>query len=193
MPIFAAALGCGGESDRDSARDPLPPIMICEALDACGGDPVGNWQVVETCNPSSPLRESMCDGGVVSFEQTGLEVQGSLSIGADGAATLSTSSRETREIVVPDACGGTDCAALEDDYGNPGAGSARAQCTSSDGACRCSVELVIPRTSASVTWTVSNSTLTLEGSGLSFPFEYCRQGAELRLRSEGLGLRLQLR
>jgi hypothetical protein len=190
----ACAMACGEDDPRAGDDEPLPPVIQCAAFTACGGDPTGNWRITETCVVDAALREQVCaadpNGASVRIELTGYVLEGSFELEAGGSAKLTLSSKETRQSDTPFACGGEDCQALEDDLANPGAGRASAECTVNESVCHCAAEFEIPRTSASGTWSVSGSTLTVTSSGFGLPFEFCREGEVLYLRDPIRGLRL---
>lgn len=197
MFSLGAGAGCGGDSDPTPARedDPIPPLVVCEAFTACGGDPTGSWTIVQSCFAGPSVREGTCASvpgtGPVRLEQTGYEVEGAFAINSDGSASLTAGSRESLVYDAPREC--ADCQMLEDEFSNPGAGRSEASCTASETSCHCEIELEIPRSTEAGSWVATDSTLAFTSSGSALTFEFCREGDAMRLSISDREFRLERR
>ncbi len=77
LSVTALALaGCGGGTDDDDEG------MNCGAVEGCGGDLVGQWNVVDVCVTGSPPADNPECEGAISWGQ--VDASGTVELTADG-------------------------------------------------------------------------------------------------------------
>lgn len=118
--VLCVVAACGGDdpscpvpADAAPIPEPGPLDPLCEG-EACGGDPVGTWQVVASCARGSGDGSFFnCPEGEVHFGDD-FEVRGTWVFGADGVVTTDVSERVSGRMFLPLSCYGlTACDQLE--------------------------------------------------------------------------------
>jgi len=150
MGVLVAILGgfaCGGD---DGGEDP-PPSSNCPKLEACGGDPVGDWKVGGICveNPEAFVRSlvnnSACNDVVKSTRD--IEGDGTYNLKADKTGNSEITVSAVGEFAFTDACvkalsignsAATDCAKVQAELDKQES-VASASCTASGALCNCTV------------------------------------------------------
>jgi hypothetical protein len=165
--LAAILAGCGGDDDGN---------LDCSQFSACGGNPVGEWTVIDACFDDLPMPEiDNCPEASASVE--GVVVTGSVDIRDDGSYATQVDSSGTVVITVPLSClnGGT-CAQLSQAAGVP--------CTTNGDACDCENELD-DQSQETGSWEVDGSTITLTDSdGNADDADFCVQGDVLKAQSQ---------
>lgn len=165
--LVVAMGGCGGDDDGN---------LDCGDFSACGGDPVGDWSVVDACVDRAPDPEiENCPDASASIGD--VVVDGTVMVRDDGSYATDVDISGTVVISVPLSClqGGT-CADLSQAAGVP--------CTDNGDACDCTGDFD-DSTQETGTWEVTGSTLTLTDSGGdSSDASFCVQGDVLKAQPE---------
>lgn len=190
--VLCLSISCvgSGTSDGDSAST-FPGE--CGTFTACGGDPVGEWDLVSMCLydvqalGNSGVDQPECQN---VFRGVDYNVTGSFMMDASGNATIELSANMDFDFVYNQACvtalGGpqltsAECASLEESLvqstDSPFEGGA---CTFSPGQCSCLVTYMPIMDSSSGTLTQKGDTL-VNSSGEAESF--CIKGDTLELTS----------
>ena len=165
-------------SDTADTQDSSPDLVAeCETT-ACGGDPTGEWELVQTCFDDSATDFGKCAGTTIRLSD--FQLQGSLSLGADGGYTNTiTGGTFSTEVAVPAVC-------------NPTASCADVQATlttdytcADDGAGGCACASTSPWSASDDqgTWSAADTDLAMGDA--SAPF--CTDSDELWVDLTGAG------
>jgi hypothetical protein len=178
----ALLTGCGGGG---GAFGDCAALM--GAFDACGGDPVGTWDVTRACGEAleSPFADE-CPASTIS---------GTIGFALSVTITATTVQFGTStwswdvDIVVPQSCLGAieaaDCNALAELLcSDPGC---TASCQASGADCRCDFGgQDVESGSPAAPYTIANGTMTIDyGGGDTDAFRYCVKGSEMAFRGDG--------
>ncbi len=166
--LAAVLAGCGGDDDGGS--------LDCSEFSACGGNPVGEWTIIDACFDQLPMPEiDNCPDATSSVED--VVVTGSVTVRDDGSYATQVDSSGTVTITVPmDCLDGATCAQLSQAAGVP--------CSENGDACDCQDE-VSDQGQETGTWEANGSTLTLTDSdGNVDDADYCVQGDVLKAQSQ---------
>jgi hypothetical protein len=177
-PIVSACDGGGGS---------------CGKVQPCGGDVVGDWNIVGACITSAALEnfDIGLDCPTATSSVTGLNVSGSASFNADLTYTRTQTLSATVQLTIPMSClmveGGITLTCAQFDQGlqqalamQPGLYQS-AHCAGST-TCSCTFILSPQTRSESGTYTTSGTTLTTTSStGATDADQYCVQGNELHI------------
>lgn len=98
----------GDTSDTGDTGDTAAPT--CDGT-PCGGDPVGNWTVVEACADASGIQIPDCPSATVEVRD--FSYAGTIAIESTGTVTSLFTRSVTLGAVLPDSCiGGATCAQI---------------------------------------------------------------------------------
>lgn len=165
--LLAALGGCGGDDDGN---------LDCGDYSACGGDPVGEWTVVDACIDGAPDPEiDGCPDATATIDD--VVVDGTVMVRDDGSYATNVDIAATVVITVPLSClqGGT-CADLSQAAGVP--------CNENGDACDC-MSHSDSSDQESGTWEVNGSTLTLtDSAGDPSDASFCVQGDVLKAQPQ---------
>jgi hypothetical protein len=146
------------------------------ASTACGGDPVGDWTITESCYSDAWFDVEDCAGWQARLID--VRLTGSLHVGSDGRYVADLASIDwSLEVVVPAAClDGQTCADLQ-------AQSDGATCVEDGaGGCTCTGDQSFPGLTAEGDWTAAEGGLTLApDAGSTATSPYCADPDELWL------------
>ena len=165
--IAAALAGCGGDDDDGN--------LNCSDFSACGGDPVGEWTIVDACFDDVPAPEiENCAEATATVDD--VVVTGSVEIRDDGSYATQIESSATIVITVPKDClDGATCAELAD--------AAGVDCTDNGDACDC-MQDSDDQDQETGSWEADGSTITLTNSdGDADEADFCVQGDVLKSQS----------
>ena len=184
--LALCALGCGGGTSPGGADGG----GCAPSFRPCGGDVVGTWRAVPTCNPVQPTHSlNGCQGE--TFDLTGVVSTVTWTFGEDHSFTITTSAQGSATVSAPTACLiGTTGLPLDCDDAGAGAmyaariaftgGKAGAPtCTAAADACQCTIPFVSAPAISNNTYSTSGTTLTVIQSGGSNPLDYCVSGNTL--------------
>jgi hypothetical protein len=164
--LCMAVLGVGCGDDDGGGLD-------CSAFTACGGDPVGSWNILGVCLGPDPDFIPGCDGETAT---TNVSTTGTVTVTASNYMTSVTSSG-TINLTVPGSClptGVTSCEQLN------GADQTCTGNVASSCACTGTVDSTDMEEG---TYTTSGGMLTLMPTGgTPETLEYCVQGNTFRVR-----------
>jgi hypothetical protein len=166
--LAAVLAGCGGDDDGGS--------LDCSEFSACGGDPVGEWSIIDACFDDLPMPElDNCPEATASVED--VVVTGSVNVRDDGSYSSMTESSATIVIHVPmDCLQGASCADLAQAAGVP--------CSDDGDSCKCQDDTE-DRSQETGSWERDGSTLTLTDSeGNVDEADFCVQGDVLKAQSQ---------
>ena len=163
--IFAG--GCGDDGGASGNN-----LALCANFEACGGDPVGTWELDSSCFDGN-IEIPGCTAATfdIQISQTGTVV-----LNDDGSYTSSVVTEGFTEVSAPASClmGITDCGLLNDpDEGVACTGNAEESCT-----CTSSLDDTDTDTG---TWTTAGNTLTITSGGEPDVFEYCVSGSTMTI------------
>lgn len=165
--LAAALVGCGGDDDGS---------LDCSEFAACGGDPVGQWTIVDACLDGD-LQPDIdgCPEATGTIED--VVVSGSVELRDDGSYANNTSSMGTVVLTVPMSClDGATCEQLSQAAGVP--------CSENGDACDCQQDFD-DSSQESGSWESSGSTITLTDSdGNVNDVSYCVEGDVLKAQQE---------
>ena len=165
--LAAAVAGCGGDDDGN---------LDCSQFSPCGGNPVGEWTIVDACFDELPMPElDNCPQATASVDD--VVVNGTVEIRDDGSYATMTSTSATVVVNVPmDCLQGASCAQLSEAAGIP--------CTTNGDACDCENELD-DQSQETGSWEVDGSTITLTDSdGNADDADFCVEGDVLKAQSQ---------
>jgi len=184
--------GGGGESGSGGGAT----TTACGEFAACGGDPVGDWALVEFCNldpndfiDDPALNDPACEG---VFDSWDLDIDETLSFRADGTTSMTASGSiafdlefvpQCVEVMVERPLNDGEfelfCEAMDTDLSDPAmAETMYGSCSVTLGSCQCHVEEPMPGSAQSGTYTVDGNTLVDEGGDAS---DFCVRGDILTL------------
>ncbi len=126
FPLVLLLAGCHkdassaarGDAEGEGAFKNADGIEIVECNDrfrACGGDPVGSWEVYAVCDPGigGDLLDGVCDA--LEYTVTEDRSTGTVELGADGAYDRVYKFDVDYDVFVPDRClGPLSCSLLAD-------------------------------------------------------------------------------
>jgi hypothetical protein len=162
------------DSDTDSDSD---ADLACDD-DACGGDPIGSWQIVDSCLDFQIDPPETCPTATVTVDAS---FTGTASFDADGTFDRTVNLSGDSTMTFPASClEGATCAQIEAQVqpNFPDITCADAAA----GACACTYSIEQDQ-SDSGTWEVSGSTLTTTGTdGEPEAAEFCVSGDTFLLR-----------
>lgn len=170
--------------------------LECGTFDACGGEPVGTWNVRSVCvqdalNIATRGLQN-CADLLVAYERT---ASGTVALLPDGTLEMDLTIEGTQELRLHDACaeriyGGVAsdevCATYEEQL-NGNANEPAASCALDGDACACDVAIT-NSLMFSGTFTVEDNTIQ-DGSG---PAPFCVDGDELTIEYGTAGRRIAL-
>lgn len=169
----AASLGCGDGGGTGGGT--------CASNASCGGNIVGTWTIVQTCNART-VKAKTC--GDETYTVSNPVQTGTLAFRADGTATVVLRTTGTLVDVLPPICltnTGQTCADVEASYRElvqSGADYTSATCTDNAGTCECTLGFDTT-SNVSGTYTTSGSTFTVLSPGDSNTQTYCVTGSTL--------------
>jgi hypothetical protein len=149
---------------------------------ACGGDPVGTWNVAGVCTDrtfENPLAEN-CPESTYSVS---LDMNGTIDVRSDGTYSTDTSTVIVSSFSLPSSCLEanqiTSCDQIVTALTSDGQ---QASCSGdADSSCRCTVTNEDP-SSATGTWSANGSELTInDGSGADVS-TFCVEGSTLKIQ-----------
>ena len=154
--VAAAALGACGDEDLECS------------FEACGGDPVGTWNIDGACSPATGGTDEDCPGATLVRSVT---YAGTWNFEADMTYQVDGQALETLQGSFPRTCLGqiSRCEDLAEEG---------LTCRTAGERCECSGVSSEPFDLVG-TWTSSGSSLTLDG----VPWAYCRAAGSLRMQS----------
>ena len=155
LPLVLMLAACGG-GDDDAAPD-------C-SFAACGGDPVGEWDV-SFCLDDEPLEDDDCPDA--RFDVS-VDIDGSWSFRDDMTHEAMVTTTLSMDATIPQSCQqGRPC---EEDE----------ECVTEGDSCRCRFTLEDPDT-VSGTWTASGTSLTFESEDGDASTPYCVDGDVMKM------------
>jgi hypothetical protein len=166
--VAAALAGCGGDDDGGN--------LNCSDFSACGGNPVGEWTIVDACIDGAPQPDiDGCPEASAAFDD--VVVSGTVEIREDGSYATSVNTMATLILTVPMSClDGATCAQLSEAAGVP--------CTAEGDACDCTSELD-ESDQETGTWETSGSTISLTDSDdMVSESTYCVEGDVLKAQQQ---------
>jgi hypothetical protein len=148
---------------------------------ACGGDVVGTWKFTDACvsGPEDPLAKQ-CATSAFHISET---VTGTVTFDSNGTYTSTNATSTTEDTTIPASCtGGETCAQLQTSISQLriGGTTTMATCTDASGGCSCHAITAAPSTTASATYSVSGTIITIGG----IPTPYCVQGNGLLIETQ---------
>jgi hypothetical protein len=179
--------GTGGE----------PPDGVCEDITACGGDPLGIWNVSENC--TEVVLDLGAELGCESIPATGSAVVTGTFTFADGLMTQDTVQTVDVTMLIDDACAQTlvglpnvtaadvcplVSAQLMMDPDTPGT------CAVAPGGCRCDVtQGPTPNVQADPYEVVGTQIIVTDSAdGTTGALDFCQEGDELHLHADAVDL-----
>ena len=197
MGVLAAVsscfLSCGGDDEPGDG----PNTGDCEAVNACGGNPVGDWTIGSLCvsDPqkffASLVGEAACADALK--DTMNIEGKGNYNIRDDRMAvsTLVVSGQASFEFT--DACvkalgiadsAASECAKVQTELmKDPSSGVKSATCSASGATCNCMVD--------SETSLAGNGSYTISGNNIevrSLVQPFCVEGNSLSLQTTTMGV-----
>jgi hypothetical protein len=190
--VSSGAWGCGGDDGGDT-----PPNGggNCPAVQACGGDPVGDWSSDDVC-VSDP--DKLFEGAVNQPEckdaltdSSAIDTSGTYSLTADKKVNSDIKLSGTGTFLFNDACvkalevaqsAAAECSKIQAELSKQ-SGVKSATCTAKAPNCECVMSLETALKGMS-TYTVADNKITV--MGVAQPF--CVQGSKLTLQSTANGV-----
>ena len=191
--VSGGAWGCG--DDGGDPPDTNGGGGKCPALQACGGDPVADWNVQEVCvgDPEAlfeaAVNQPECKEALKSSSP--IDASGTYKLTADKKLTSAIKLSGTGTFLFNDACvkalgvatsAAAECSKIQTELAKQ-SGVKSATCTAKAPNCECVVGLESDLT-GSGTYTVADNKITV--MGLVQP--YCVKGNELTLQSTSQGV-----
>jgi hypothetical protein len=181
--LFCLALG-GGPAIASCGDGGATGPTSCSQIQPCGGDVVGTWHFVGTCQDTVTMTaqaESECPGG--SVDHATVDVSGTVTYRADLSYTLTAltqSSSETKTI--PLSCTSyASCAELQTSLGaGPSNGTVSASCTGTT-TCVCAVSSSVGPLNDVGTYILSGTNLITSGVDSQELNPYCVRNDRLDL------------
>ena len=184
--VVAGLAGCGSGTDGGASSGD-----VCPALEPCGGDLVGEWELVGTCATFDlaelARRVTQADECSDLYRDVNLEYTGTLAFDGNGAYTRSLVMVESTRLVLTSECNAAitgESAPLTDSacqtFADQGAASqpdATVSCSFVEGSCHCNAVASFAD-AAEGSYTLSGNAVSFDGGS---PREYCVQGLTLRL------------
>lgn len=167
--------GGGGGGDDDDAAS-------CDFA-ACGGDPVGEWRIADSCVTYDTSPPEDCPEADASYGT--VDMSGTMSLDADGTYSLSTSMSFDVTIDFPTSClGGATCDQIEQNLVLSFPGSS---CQTSAQGCACTSPFD-ESSDETGTWEADGGTLrVVDQGGDPTDLDLCATGGSLQLRSASEG------
>ena len=178
-----------------AAVDPAanPPTCPDEAFEACGGDLVGHWQLVDFCSPEGPAgaprqcegpgdEQPACQGGI-NVSECKLRYQGTADFSDDGRLDVWFGVSMSVRYVFDDACVLTISAGTSPAEACTGMGSARLQCVYTDGRCTCIADSEPEGEGNTIDYRIDDGQVWIAGS----PGRYCVEEDAATLRFDPFG------
>jgi hypothetical protein len=184
MLVAIAVAGCDGDSKGGSCAQP----------DACGGDVVGTWKIVDSCIDFElpPIDSDFCPQATASVADIALS--GGVTYDADLTYSSTLTMAFSFVIKYPLSCfssGGQTitCAefndALQEELAaNPNPDFQSYTCASAGSFCNCTAVATPMTQTESGTYTTTSGRITTTSSGDSSTDKYCVQGDTLHLISD---------
>lgn len=174
--------GGGGDGDDDDDDG-----AAC-GFDACGGDAVGHWRIVDSCVTFDSTPPDDCPEAQTSYGTP--DVSGTLAIEDDGTYEMSTETSFDLTIDFPTSClGGASCDLVEQNLVGSFPGST---CTDSALGCACTSPFDSSSTETG-TWDADGDVVrVVDQGGDSEDLDYCATTGALALRSTAGGGTLEM-
>lgn len=198
MGVLAAMsscfLSCGGDDDSTSNGNDLGD---CEAVEACGGNPVGDWTVDEVCvsDPKKLFAALVGDQACASSLTDVGDITGSgnYNLRDDMMAVSTLVVAATAEFAFTDACvkaigiansAASECAKIQTELtSDPSSGVKSATCAASGSTCNCTIASEVSL-AGDGSYTVSGNNISIRN--LTQPF--CVSGNNLELQTTTMGV-----
>ncbi len=189
--------GGQGEGEGEAVVDHGPLICPGDDFDACGGDLLGRWKLLDFCTPDNRLAgkpiecggpgedEPKCQGGR-NARQCILGYGGTANFTADGDLFLELGVATWVRYAFEDDClltlypAAADAEAACDALANP----PRLSCTYSDGLCTCTADGEPQSERQPTVYTVEGGTITVAGRATG---AYCVGGGRLTIDFDPFG------
>jgi hypothetical protein len=185
LPLLALGLrllvACGGS--------PTSPAATCGKVSPCGGDVVGDWTIVASCQTGIQFDFAFCPQ--YTIDASGLATTGTFSLKEDQSYTVATTAGGSFEVDFPSSCvaAGTTCAdltpavqtVLEQMLGP----ALQSVTCAGDAACACTVLPVPSDNNGSGTYVLSGTAFIAtpaDGTPL-VSYDYCSQRNTLHLET----------
>lgn len=165
VALLTATAACGGDDDGGD--------FSC-TFEACGGDPVGEWTIVEACIGEFSI--DACPEAEVDY--SGVTQSGTVVVLDDGTYSTSIQTMGQATALIPRTCfQGATCEQVS-------MGSDELDCTGVGEDCDCTIDAT-STDSENGTWTSSGNTLTTTASGgTPETVEYCVDGDSFKIHPE---------
>ena len=195
--VSSGTWSCGGD-DSDSTPSNNAGhggSEDCPALQACGGDPVGDWKVDDVClaNPEDLFdafaNQPECKNSLTHTEP--IEASGGYNLGSDKKAVSTISVKGSGTLSFNDACvkalgvgqsASGDCTKVQAELAKQ-SGVKSATCTVKAPNCECNLALEVALAGMG-TYSVSGDKLTVNGTAQPF----CVKDGKLTLESTSNGV-----
>jgi hypothetical protein len=189
IAIGVAFLGCSSSNGASGS---------CGKVSPCGGDVVGTWKIVDSCEEGSSLSTANSSCPSETGQVTSMSASGTATFNSDMTYALSLTESFSETLSVPMSClsmGGitVTCDELTTALGGllESDGGTTTNCTASGSGCDCNISLSGLTTNDMGTYTVSGNTLTTTSTtspGTTGGGDYCVQGGNtLHLISTQMG------
>ncbi len=198
LGLVAAFLGaCGG---TDGAGKPSPSSLEPEQCPAvpspCGGELVGEWEVIDACStlaPTNPAAE--CANALLTL--ISVDVEGEQSFLADGTTVSSGSVEQTMRFDMPLNCLARPCTELADSFRRDFEDEYEVldvRCEEQSEMCVCAATIRQTLLSSQETYTVEDTRITtIDAEGEVDVEDYCVEGDRATFVSDELIVVLQRR
>lgn len=186
--VAVASSGCGSDGGGKDVNVGGP--TGCGQVAPCGGDLTGTWMLTTACITADGLRETVSASGCpgISVEVSELNTIGKVTFSADGTYSTDGLSAQTLATVsLPVACAiGGSCQAEEESLQSDE--TVESGTCSGTSTCVCTAREVQTDSGATGTFSISGTTVTLDGGGLlGEGGSYCVEGTHLHLISPTAG------
>ncbi len=197
MGVLAAMsswiVACGGDDGEDT---PSNGDNMCPSLEACGGDPVGDWTIDDICvtNPrtffASTVGVRECADALK--KTSGIEGSGMYRLTAEKMAVSTLVVTATADFEFSDACvkalgvadsAASECSKIQDELTKDSSMVKGATCTASGANCNCTVMSAVSF-AANASYTVEANSIKVQN--LDQPF--CVQGSTMKLKATSSGV-----
>jgi hypothetical protein len=174
--VLVLPVACGDGSATTSGATMVGELG-CDSA-ACGGDPVGEWEIAGACiDAELDFASDDCPGATGSI--SGFQFAGSITFADDGTGTNNVMSDITIRANFPGEClMGASCEALEGALRGDDEDMNAVSCSGSS-SCSCTARLVSDEATA-FTWSTSGNTITIDGQSS----DYCVQGDTAVVRTD---------
>jgi hypothetical protein len=199
--LAATILGCFAACGGDDGEEPQgpPDLGDCPKLEACGGDPVGEWTVGDICvaNPAAFVESLVNDKACASALKSTRDVTGTgtYSVKADKTASSAITVSAVGEFEFTDACvkalgvaqsAASECATVQAELEKQEVVES-ASCTAMGATCNCTVMSEQEFTGMG-SYTVAGTNLNI--NNLTQPF--CVAGSTMKLQTTSNEVTVQL-